>query len=108
MNINELKYAVEGYAKRAEGHPERALTVVIPIETVQGRVGPMPYIEVESVYLGSDWDKGKVFIKPAEKLSIAPMEEILRMREHCDKVLAENFRLKAEVKRLKRTQIKLL
>lgn len=45
--------------------------VVIPIQIMGDAVGGHPFVEVETISFGFDWDAGKLFIHPAMPVHLA-------------------------------------
>lgn len=81
---------------------ETSTKVVIPIKRV-GTVGGSPSVEVESVGLGFDWDKGKLFITTKENLRIVDEDELSKIREEHRKLGWTDY----EIRNLKRENTKL-
>lgn len=82
--------------------------VVIAIKLPYATVGGSPYIEVESIFSGFKWDADKVFIVPADKLTILDekiKESVSKLQERADWLDYENRNLKAEIKKLKKEQV---
>ena len=110
MNVEELKQLLERFQSRRDY--ENA-PVCIKVERV-GAVGAMPTVEIKSVSMGIDWDKGKVIIYPETLLREVDRDELSAIRKKVEEagwgyyelanLKKENAKLKKKLAQLEKLQ----
>ena len=65
MRINELIELLQEVKSSHGGD----LQVVIQVYR-RFSIGSTPYVDIDDIYAGIDWNHGKVFLHPADKLEI--------------------------------------
>jgi hypothetical protein len=111
MNVKELKQLLEKFESRRD-YGDNA-QVCIKVERI-GAVGAMPTVEIKSVSMGIDWDKGKVIIYPETLLREVDRDELSAIRKKVEEagwdyyeltnLKKENVRLKKKLKELEKLQ----
>lgn len=67
MTVNETITYLQEYVKIMPEYGDYKLVVPIYIKDA---IGGTPYLEVENIYSGIDWDAGKLFISLNKDLTI--------------------------------------
>lgn len=97
MKVSELKQRLES----ANDDDDVCVAIKLPFATV----GAIPTVNVELVFSGFDWDRGKFIVTPEENLTPADRDFEDTMKSLQDKVgwlEYEKRGLKSEIKRLKK------
>lgn len=108
MNTKELIFQLERATQFAKGRMDD-WEVVIPVFRA-GAVGGTPSVSIRIVNSGIDWDKGKIFIQPEERLRIIDADEIKALQDKYKELSWKHYEitnLKKENERLLK-RIKLL
>ena len=106
MKLSELTAMLNRHAGRLDDDPEIVVDIQLPFSTI----GPSPSVPVKTVGFGFDWNKGKFFIYPMEKLTKADndfREQFLELQKKYGWMDYENRNLKKEVKRLEKRVMEL-
>ena len=102
MKLSELHRLVNVYQERMmREDPEVVVQIKLPYSTMGGQ----PTVSVKSLQMGFDWDHGKFILIPEENLTPADRDFAQQMRKMQDDlgwVKNENYKLKAEIKKLKK------
>lgn len=108
MNLLELKELVEHIEQQATRQRLNLedVQVVIPTHKL-GMIGGTPNTGIKSIYLGFDWDRGKLLIIPEKTLREIDKDEIKALRDKyeelswkkskIDRLLRENKKLKEQL-----------
>lgn len=67
MTVNETIAYLQEYVKMMPAYGDYKLVVPIHIE---GAVGGTPYLEIQGIYAGIDWDARKLFISLNKDLTV--------------------------------------
>lgn len=101
MNLKIFRDQLNKICDRIEKHPNDNLedyTVCIPA-THLGCVGGQPCIGVKGVNLGSDWDKGKLFLWPETQIRATDRDEVQALNKDINKLSFELYELHKEIKK---------
>jgi hypothetical protein len=79
MNTNELILQLQRACQFAKGRMDD-WQVVIPVYRV-GAVGGTPSVNIKIVRSGIDWDSGRIFIEPENRLREIDRDEIKTMQD---------------------------
>lgn len=103
MNTNELILQLQRATQFSKGRMDD-WQVVIPVYQT-GSVGGTPCVSIKIVNSGIDWDKGKIFIQPNERLRIIDADEIKKLQDKYEELgwkLSDIRNLKSENKKLRK------
>jgi hypothetical protein len=104
MKLSEMHRLVNVYhdeERMMREDPEVVIQIKLPYSTMGGQ----PTVRVKSLQMGFDWDAGKFIITPEENLTPADRdfaEQMRKMQDDLGWVKNENYKLKAEIKKLKK------
>ena len=102
MNTKELIFQLERSTQFAKGRMDD-WQVVIPVFRA-GAVGGTPSVSIRIVHAGFDWDAGKIFIQPDERLRIIDEDEIQYLHDKYQELGWTHY----EIRNLKKENERLL
>ena len=85
MNLKELKELIDWNIRLVEQNHEdpEKIRVGIVVKRV-GQIGSQPVVDIKTLGLGFDWDKGKLLIYPESDLREIDRDEFAALRKKYD------------------------
>ena len=87
MNLRKLHDEVSRLVKLAETQNKDPENINVGIKVHRlGAIGPTPIVDVNSIFLGFDWDNNKCIIEPEKVLKEADSDELEKLRKAFNKL----------------------